>query len=82
MSSIVVVCIIVGSLIAIGIILLALRYRGKNSGKLKAEYEKALKSGNRARALYAGRAYYESTHTASYLTVHDEQAINNDLDSM
>jgi hypothetical protein len=59
-----------------------MRSRGKNSVKLKTEYDEALKSGNKARALYAGRAYYESTHTGNHLTTHDEQAITNDLSAM
>ena len=68
-----IVAIIIGVLIAIGVIV--------NRNKLKSEYDEALKGTNKAKALKAGRAYYSALRSGT-LTIYDEQAINNDIISM
>jgi hypothetical protein len=47
----------------------------------KANYEKALKEGNRIDALNWGRKYFESLrwHNGYRLTIYDEQRIQNDI---
>ena len=49
--------------------------------KLRQAYETALNSGNRARALQFGRAYYAYLRHGR-LTLYDEQAIANDMAAM
>lgn len=48
---------------------------------LKKKYDAALRSGNRAAALKAGRAYYASKRGGKLTTV-DEQSIANDMSTM
>jgi len=55
--------------------------RGKKEAELKAIYDDALRSGNKSRALAAGRAYYSHIRKGK-LTIYDEQAITNDLSTM
>jgi hypothetical protein len=48
---------------------------------LKIAYDEAIKSGNKAQALDAGRKYHAFIRGGS-LTIYDEQAITNDLMTM
>lgn len=48
---------------------------------LRANYEAALKGGDKQAALQAGRLYY-SRLRGNKLTIYDEQAISNDLATM
>ena len=82
MSSPLLVAITIAIAVVIVLIILALRDKGRHAQKLKAEYDEALKSGDRGRALQAGRAYYAALRTGSTLTIYDEQAIANDLKTM
>lgn len=54
--------------------------------KLLTEYQAAIASGDKARALQAGRAYYSYLRGGAFgggkLTIYDEQAITNDLNTM
>ncbi|WP_121353819.1 hypothetical protein [Flavisolibacter nicotianae] len=50
--------------------------------KLKEQYRQALKSGNRAAALEAGRTYYRYLRNSRELSSQDEQAIAKDLAAM
>lgn len=45
-------------------------------------YQTAIASGNKQRALNAGRAYYAARRGTGRLTIYDEQAIANDLSAM
>ena len=48
---------------------------------LEAEYRKARLSGDKSKALEAGRAYYAHLRQGT-LTIYDEQALSNDLATM
>lgn len=50
--------------------------------KLLQDYREALKSGNKGKALEAGRKYYSALRDNKGLTLYDEQAISNDLSTM
>lgn len=54
----------------------------KKQAKLKQEYDEALRGTDKARALAAGRAYYASIRPDRKLTMYDEQALTNDLNTM
>jgi len=69
----VIVAIIIGVLIAIGVIV--------NRNKLKSEYDEALSGTDKAKALKVGRAYYSALRSGN-LTIYDEQAITNDISAM
>jgi outer membrane protein assembly factor BamD (BamD/ComL family) len=58
-------------------------YKKKEAEKkrLYEEYQSALRSGNKAEALAAGRKYYGFLRKGS-LTIYDEQAMTNDLSTM
>ncbi len=64
------------------------RKNKKLKSDLLNEYNYALQSGNKAKALVAGRLYYESTRSRFWglkkgrLTIYDEQAITNDISTM
>lgn len=47
--------------------------------RLKANYQQALKAGNRAAALEAGRTYYRYLRNSRELSADDEEAIAKDL---
>ncbi len=73
--------VIIGLLIVIILILLyRLAQFGNNKIKaeLKEQYELALKSGDKRKALEAGRKYYAKLRGGK-LTIQDEQAIANDM---
>lgn len=53
----------------------------KEIAKLKQQYDKALRSGNKKAALDAGRSFYSKIRNGK-LTIYDEQAITNDLTAM
>ncbi len=53
----------------------------KLKARLKDEYAKALRSGDKQKALEAGRKYYAKLR-GGRLTIYDEQAITNDLSTM
>lgn len=55
--------------------------RKKQEAHLLADYQDALQSGDRNRALQAGRSYYGFLRKGK-LTIYDEQAITNDLSTM
>lgn len=50
--------------------------------KLWNDYQEALKSGDKAKVLNAGRIYYSSLRAGGRLTIYDEQALTNDLNVM
>lgn len=50
--------------------------------QVKADYEAALKSDDKTKALELGRKYYSMKRTDKKLTIYDEQAITNDLSTM
>jgi uncharacterized pyridoxamine 5'-phosphate oxidase family protein len=56
--------------------------RAKKLKELKEEYDNALCGADKKRALNAGRAYYAFLRKKKILTIYDEQAISNDLQSM
>ena len=49
---------------------------------LRIAYHEALAGNNKAEALELGRAYYRAKRRDGSLTIYDEQAINNDLETM
>lgn len=53
----------------------------QNRKKLKEEYDEALRGTDKKNALEAGRKYYRSLRGGN-LTIYDEQAITNDLNTM
>lgn len=69
----------------IGLIIYLLYQRSQDkkatTQALYEDYQDALKSGNKTRALQAGRAYYSHIRKGK-LTIYDEQAIANDLSTM
>ena len=70
----------------IAVIIIAIVLNNKNKAhklaQLKLAYEQLLKGNNKTAALRAGRAYYSALRKAKVLTMHDEQAITNDLSTM
>ena len=50
--------------------------------KIKTDYYDALKGSDKSEALRLGREYYGSLREDGAVTTYDEQAINNDLNSM
>ena len=71
--------------IIIVIIIIAVVINVSNSNKresLKSEYENALEGTDKTNALEAGRAYYRFLRKDKKLTIYDEQAITNDLNTM
>lgn len=70
------------ALIVILILVKMTRSQKQKSAQLKQAYDEAIRSGDRAKALQAGRLYYASFRPGSRLTLYDEQAINNDLQVM
>ncbi len=50
--------------------------------KIKSDYEAALKGIDKAEALRLGRIYYGSLREDGRVSTYDEQAINNDMNSM
>jgi len=54
----------------------------KKALNLKQKYDETLNGTDRRAALEAGRAYYRSLKDGKDLTVYDEQAIANDLNTM
>lgn len=72
------------ALAAIVILILAkvTKSQQQKSAQLKQVYEEALRSGDRAKALQAGRLYYASFRPGNRLTTYDEQALANDLKVM
>ncbi|WP_338876925.1 hypothetical protein WBJ53_14815 [Spirosoma sp. SC4-14] len=65
----------------VALVILVNVQRGRKEAELKAIYDDALRSGNKSRALAAGRAYYSHLRKGK-LTIYDEQAITNDLSTM
>jgi hypothetical protein len=58
------------------------RSKLRKRARLKSEYEEALRGRDKAKALAAGRAYYQEMRDGKNLTIYDEQAIANDLSTM
>ena len=48
---------------------------------LKEDYDKTLTGNSKSKALEAGRKYYSSLRQFGDLTIYDEQAIANDINS-
>ena len=71
---------ILGVAILVAIVLYA-RNKNRKQKRLKEAYDDALRSGDKRKALEAGRAYYSFLRSGK-LTMYDEQAINNDLIAM
>lgn len=70
-------------IIVIVIIVIAVSVSNSNTReKLKVEYENALKGTDKTKALQAGRSYYSALRNDKKLTIYDEQAITNDLNTM
>jgi hypothetical protein len=59
--------------------------RGRTIKRLREEYNEAIHSGDRHKALNLGRGYYAKTRSGFFgfgrgrLTIYDEQALTNDL---
>jgi len=66
-----------GLLILLGIFIA----RENKKGKLLKAYREALNGNDKRKALIAGRAYYSHLRKGT-LTIYDEQAINNDINTM
>ena len=71
---ILVAAIFIGILVGIG--------KSKERQRLKQIYDATLRGTDKAAALRAGRAYYQSLRGSKPLTIYDEQAIANDLSTM
>jgi len=72
-------------ILVIGFLILYFRSlkKGKiKSAQLKADYQAALKSGDKKLALQKGRLYYQNLRGNGRLTIYDEQAITNDISTM
>ena len=54
----------------------------KNRKIFKEEYDQALRGKDKRAALIAGRKYYASLRKGNQLTIYDEQAISNDINTM
>jgi hypothetical protein len=59
----------------------AIKARNEEILRFKIEYEVALKSGDKKKALNFGRRYYSSLRDGN-LTIYDETALTNDLATM
>jgi hypothetical protein len=77
------IIVIFSTLIAITLFVTYLLYKrgNKTLERLWNEYKQALQSGDKKRALDAGRRYYSRLRNGR-LTIYDEQAIANDLSTM
>ena len=71
-----------GGFIIIAIIAIFFLTRESTIKKLKKEYDDALRSSDKQRALAAGRKYYAKLRSDGLLTQYDEQAIANDINAM
>lgn len=75
-------------LIIIGAYIYLKRDKKKSLAILLNAYHEAQQSGDKGKALYAGRLYYSKLRSTywglkdGYLTMYDEQAITNDLSTM
>lgn len=69
-------------LIIIGCTIFYFYNRNKKRKELLRKYHEALCGTNKRVALNAGRAYYSAFRRGGKLTMYDEQAINNDLNTM
>jgi len=56
--------------------------RIKDTKRIKIEYGEALKANDKGKALRLGREYYGLLRDDGRITIYDEQAITNDLNSM
>lgn len=70
-----------------GFFILRFIYRGSKGRemlrkRLTSEYQEALKSTDRQKALAAGREYYRFFRSDGKITIYDEQAIDNDMKMM
>jgi len=70
-----------------GVYLIYAKNKQQKKDKEKTEtlllyYKEALKSTDKAKALEYGRAYYSNQRIGGILTIYDEQAITNDLNTM
>jgi len=85
--------VLIMSIIVIPIFILLARWRWRydtakenqikeTARKIKSDYENALKGTDKTEALRLGREYYGSLREDGRATTYDEQAINNDLNSM
>jgi hypothetical protein len=74
-----------GYLVVLGFVIILINILRANAAKkrkrpmLKQQYDEALRSGDKSRALQAGRAYYASFTNDGRLTMNEEQALANDL---
>ena len=68
-------------IIIVGIFIYVRNANNKKRAELQEAYQRALASGDKQAALYAGRAYYSKLRGGK-LTIYDEQAITNDLSAM
>lgn len=74
--------IVIAIILFILIAVLVASGKSKRLAGLKQQYGKALQGSNRKAAPDAGRAYYAALRNDKALTVYDEQAIANDLNTM
>lgn len=56
-------------------------FEAKNVQRLRDAYDQAIASGDKSKALIAGRAYYSAMRKGN-LSIYDEQALTNDLSTM
>lgn len=72
------------SMLLIGIILIfiAYNYQQGRLNRLKEEYETALQTKDKAKALFAGRKYYEFYASFKHIHIDIEARIANDLSTM
>jgi hypothetical protein len=77
------ILLVFGVLIGVVIILTLIWYKkgGNRRETLRVEYEEALKGTDKRAALEAGRKYYAELRYGR-LTIYDEQAIANDINTM
>ena len=78
--------IFVGVLVAIAVAVLYFYLKSVNKSKaeiakIKNQYDKAIRDGNKALALELGRNYYSKLRGGN-LSIYDEQAITNDLSTI
>ncbi|NHB69905.1 SHOCT domain-containing protein [Perlabentimonas gracilis] len=57
------------------------QYRSRKRAQLRNAYRNALKNGNKTKALAIGRRYYSYLRNGK-LSIYDEQAINNDINTI
>lgn len=76
------VLIAVALLAAIYLIIAGSRKAKRKTQQLKADYDQALRAGDKKKALEVGRNYYASMRSNKTLTIYDEQALTNDINTM